>query len=239
MNAPTPNSLKKMHDANRVSSPTPPEKASKISSSKQQNRGKKSESTPGSEGKGRTSKSNSSREVSESTDRSRQNNKQKLTASEGSQKKPFVRKEHLTQNPLRQHEGLHQLKSTLTNSKNGKSGVNNRTSRKTPDRHISKSSPDARQEALVEKLKTFVDTHELLDISNGSEKALGVSVTKMIKAVDVLKSEGYHRYYLKIQAVGSDARVIIRVLTVPEITLKDLVNRRNDIKSISSNKETN
>ena len=263
MVVPSPASMKKMHDEKRASETTQQEKVSSTSkqktstgrnttvsrnsSSKQQSQDKKSVSTPESAGKVRSGKSKpstNSTEGSGNTDRTRQKTKPQRTRSEGgskttnetSSKKPFVRKKHLTQKPLRGHEGLESLKSSLTKSTTGKGRQVGRESKTAPRRNPKRPTVD---EKLLTSLREQVDQYELVDISNGSEKAMGVSVTKMVKAVEALEKEGYHRYYLQIKAVGTDDRVVIRVLTIPSITFKDLVARRNDIGVMSINKENN
>lgn len=219
MNAPTPASMKKQRDEKRA---VPNTRQEKVSSKPKP---KSSKSYP---------------EDSANTGRGRQSNKPRPTESAEGQKKQFVRKEHLTQKPLKGHQGLDRLKSSLSRSENGKSGKNNRAPHTDSRRRTNSNKAHFDKiQKTVDQLRTFVDTFELLDISNGSEKALGTSVSKMIIAINELEKEGYHRYFLKIQAVGSDARVIIRVLAKPDVTFQDLVNRRNEIKAIPSNKENN
>jgi hypothetical protein len=187
MNAPTPASMKKMHDEKRASASTQPAKDSQKSSkpsSTQQFPGRKSESPPKSGEKVRTGKSTSSSGTSENTDRSPRNSKHQKT--DGGQKKPFVRKDHLTQKPLSNHEGLGSLRRSLTKQPTSQKGRESHTRRP-------HNGPSAEEKLLV-KLREIVDSYELVDISNGVEKALGVSATKMIKAVAALEKEGYRRY---------------------------------------------
>lgn len=231
MNAPTPASMKKMHDEKRATESTQPVKDSQKSSkpsSTQQFPERKSESPRKSGEKVRTGKSTSSIGTSENTDRSPRSSKHQKT--DDGQKKPFVRQKHLTQKPLSNHEGLGSLRRSLTKP----------TSQKGREPHTRRphNGPSAEEKLLV-KLREIVDSHELVDISNGVEKALGVSATKMIKAVASLEKEGYRRHYLQIKAIGSEDRVVIRVLTVGTITFGDLVKRRNEIYTLSSNKENN
>lgn len=89
--------------------------------------------------------------------------------------------------------------------------------------------------ATSEMLKKQVDEKKYVDIGAGVElyPQVGVSRTKFNTAVALLEEQGYKKYYVKVEQLGTGKETTIKVLTPPGTTYSELYKNRSDIKQIS------
>ena len=113
MSAPTPSLLKKLHDEKRASESTPPVETTSARS--QTNRSERPLSSKSGSKKSSTGKAPTPPETSANTDRGPQKTSGVKTKSAGQAKKPSegTRPEHLTDRPLRNHQGLLALREQM------------------------------------------------------------------------------------------------------------------------------
>lgn len=89
--------------------------------------------------------------------------------------------------------------------------------------------------ATSNMLKQQVDEKKYVDIGAGVElyPQIGVSRTKFNTAVALLEEEGYKKYYVKVEQLGTGKETTIKVLTPPGTTYSELFKNRTEIKQIS------
>lgn len=91
-------------------------------------------------------------------------------------------------------------------------------------RAVLKSSDAPRKEAKIaaEEIKKAVDSKKLVDIGPGVNLELGISETRMDSAVEMLRSEGYHKITsIKIPQEDESRKTTLTVLTKPEVTYQE------------------
>lgn len=82
-------------------------------------------------------------------------------------------------------------------------------------------------------LKEYVDQGKYIDIGPGTEFELGVSSTKLKTAVAMLEKEGYHKYYLKVQQLGTGKETTLTVLCQPDVEYKEMIANQDRIEAIN------
>ena len=89
--------------------------------------------------------------------------------------------------------------------------------------------------ATSNMLKQQVDEKKYVDIGAGVElyPQVGVSRTKFNTAVALLEEQGYKKYYVKVEQLGTGKETTIKVLTPPGTTYSELFKNRSGIKQIS------
>ena len=88
--------------------------------------------------------------------------------------------------------------------------------------------------STADMLKKQVDEKKYVDIGAGVElyPQVGVSRTKFNTAVAVLEQQGYKKYYVKVEQLGTGKETTIKVLTPPDTTYSELFKNRSEIKQI-------
>lgn len=88
--------------------------------------------------------------------------------------------------------------------------------------------------ATSDMLREQVDKKGYIDIGTGVElyPRIGVSRTKFNTAVAALESEGYKKYYVKVEQLGTGKQTTVTVLTPPGTTYSELYRNRSNIKQI-------
>src|SRR5699024_9622536 len=98
----------------------------------------------------------------------------------------------------------------------------------------------ARQlDAAMTTLKAQVDNKSYLDISAGTEAAMGVTIGQKEKAVRALLNEGYTRHVVKVPQLGTNEPTTTLVLAKPGTTWKEVHENRLDIQPFSGSVEDN
>lgn len=92
-------------------------------------------------------------------------------------------------------------------------------------------------EGTSKMLRENVDAKGAIDIGIGVENHLGISRTKLMESVEILKQEGYKVQYVDVEQLGTGNKTKIMVLTTDDTQWKDLVNDKSLIKSISEYSE--
>ena len=102
---------------------------------------------------------------------------------------------------------------------------------------------DIRQERLnttstyADYLKGKVGKDLFLDIGSGTENHLGISRTKLLTSVEVLKDEGYQVFYVKQNQMGTDNETTMMVLCPPGTKYQDVAKHHEKIKPITGYSE--
>lgn len=86
--------------------------------------------------------------------------------------------------------------------------------------------------ATADMLKEEVDRKKVIDIGRGVESNIGISAEQLRSAAGQLREQGYNVYTVnqKVGATGHETK--LKVLTVPEITQKDVFLDKSMIKQI-------
>lgn len=94
-------------------------------------------------------------------------------------------------------------------------------------------------DSTIKTLKAQVDSKKLLDISAGTEAAMGVTKGVKEKAVRDLMSQGYQRYLIKVPQVGVKEKTDTLVLAPPGVTWAEAYKDRYSIQPFSGSVEDN
>lgn len=84
----------------------------------------------------------------------------------------------------------------------------------------------------ADTLKDLVKEKKYIDIGPGADLALGVTSTKLGTAVAMLEEEGYKKFYVYEEQLGTGKKTTITVLAPPGSTYPELMQNRGQIKSI-------
>ena len=82
-------------------------------------------------------------------------------------------------------------------------------------------------------LKAQVDKKGYIDVSSGVELDIGVSRERMKTAIAMLEKEGYKKYYIQYQQMGTTHKTSMEVLCPPGTEYGELYQNRDQIKTIS------
>lgn len=101
--------------------------------------------------------------------------------------------------------------------------------------------------ALSDKRDILVNTANLLedkikdgsylDIGSGTESHLGISSTKLLAAVAVLREKGYEVHNVQVDQLGTGNKTTVKVLAPPGTKYADIVRNPDDIKSVAAYSE--
>lgn len=84
--------------------------------------------------------------------------------------------------------------------------------------------------ATAHVLRQEVADKTYIDVGVGAEHYLGVSDSKLKVAVQMLKEEGYHLYYLKVPQLGTSHETTLKVLAPADKTYSDLLKEKDQVK---------
>lgn len=85
----------------------------------------------------------------------------------------------------------------------------------------------------ADKLKTYVNKRNYLDVGEGVELYLGVSKDKKNAALHLLKQEGYSVYPLNVpQQNNTEHKTAMKILVPPGVSFKDFINHQDYIHII-------
>jgi len=87
-------------------------------------------------------------------------------------------------------------------------------------------------QATADVLREELKKKKVIDVGVGVERELGISRTKMEEAIYMLEAEGYNRYGVGVQLVGSKNRVTITALCDPEVGYGELYKDPSMIQSV-------
>ncbi len=86
----------------------------------------------------------------------------------------------------------------------------------------------------ADSLKDLVAEKKYIDIGPGADLSLGVTSTKLATAVAMLEEEGYKKFYVYEEQLGTGKKTTITVLAPPGTTYPELMNNRGQIKTIDN-----
>lgn len=102
-------------------------------------------------------------------------------------------------------------------------------------RNYIKETVDKRNDSLrdtADTLKDLVEDKHYIDIGPGAELSLGVTTTKLATAVSMLEEEGYKKYWIPVEQLGTGKTTTVTVLCPPGTQFPDVMNHKGDIKTI-------
>lgn len=82
-------------------------------------------------------------------------------------------------------------------------------------------------------LEEAVARDKYIDIGAGVEHHIGVSSTKLKAAVSLLEAQGYKKYYVKVEQLGTGQQTTIKILAKPDTPYKEVYANRANIKQIT------
>lgn len=88
------------------------------------------------------------------------------------------------------------------------------------------------QNRVVDELKSEVDSKKYVDVSKGSNYALGVTQDKLEKTIAELKEEGYEVRNIKVRQVATGQYTTMKVLCAPGTTAREVYQNMEDIKPL-------
>lgn len=83
--------------------------------------------------------------------------------------------------------------------------------------------------ATSSMLRDQVEKKGYIDIGSGVENHIGVSKDKLNTAVAMLQEEGYKKYYVKVQQLGTGQQTTIKVLAKPDVGYSEVYKNRGQI----------
>lgn len=102
-------------------------------------------------------------------------------------------------------------------------------------RNLLKKSVERKTDALTdtaETLKEQLKEKKYLDIGPGTELYLGVTSTKLATAVAMLEEEGYKKYWVPVEQLGTGKTTTVSVLCPPGTKFPDVVKNKDEIKTV-------
>lgn len=111
-----------------------------------------------------------------------------------------------------------------------RTGIPEATVRTTLKRAIEQKNDDLTNTADV--LKEQLKTKKYLDVGPGTELYLGVTSTKLATAVSMLEEEGYKKYWVPVEQLGTGKPTNVTVLCPPGTRFPDVVNHKDEIKTV-------
>lgn len=79
-------------------------------------------------------------------------------------------------------------------------------------------------------LKKRADEKTFVDVGEGVQQHLGISKTKLKASLEMLKEQGYELHQIEVKQMGTGKYTIMKVLTPPGFTDKEVFKNRYDIK---------
>lgn len=86
----------------------------------------------------------------------------------------------------------------------------------------------------ADSLKEIVAEKKYVDIGPGADLSLGVTSTKLGVAVAMLEEEGYKKYYVYEEQLGTGKKTTITVLAPPGTTYPEVMQHRGEIKTVEN-----
>lgn len=85
----------------------------------------------------------------------------------------------------------------------------------------------------ADMLRENADKLRYVDVGVGVERHLGVSKTKLDKAIAILEEQGYQIHYSKVEQLGMPGQFTsLKVLTPPDVDSTEMWEKRGDIQSL-------
>ena len=91
--------------------------------------------------------------------------------------------------------------------------------------------------STADMLRRQVDAKEVIDVGLGVESSIGVSKDRLRTAVAMLEQEGYKKYRLKVEQLGTGKDTELVVLAKPGITQKEIWQNKGRIRLIDEHSE--
>lgn len=108
-----------------------------------------------------------------------------------------------------------------------KMGLNESSVRALLDPNIHERSEQTR--VTADFLKDTLGKKNYIDVGLGVENHLGVSRTKLMSSIEMLKDEGYQVHYLQVKQAGTGKNTSLMVLTKPGVPWKEVNEHKDEI----------
>lgn len=82
-------------------------------------------------------------------------------------------------------------------------------------------------------LEDAVARDKYIDVGAGVEHHIGVNATKLKAAVALLEAQGYKKYYVKVEQLGTGQQTTIKILAAPGTEYKEVYANRANIKQVT------
>lgn len=91
--------------------------------------------------------------------------------------------------------------------------------------------------ATADMLRENVDAMKYVDVGVGTENHIGVSRTKLMASVDILKEEGYEVKKIQTPQIGTDKKTVVMVLAKPGTETREIYENMDKIGVITDRSE--
>lgn len=88
-------------------------------------------------------------------------------------------------------------------------------------------------------LRKQVDEKKMIDVGVGVENQLGISATKLSTAVAILQEDGYIKYPVKVEQLGTGNITTLKILVPPDTPYSEVFKNRDNIQQIKDYSEDN
>lgn len=107
-------------------------------------------------------------------------------------------------------------------------------------RNLLKPVMDARRDKVdmtAQLLADNIGENGVIDVGVGTERLMGISRTQLKTAIALLKEDGYHVYYSKVEQLGTGKETSLMVLAAPDVTYNQFNKNKENIKIVNARSE--
>ena len=91
--------------------------------------------------------------------------------------------------------------------------------------------------ATADMFKERIGENGIIDVGTGVENHLGIAPSKKAVAIAMLEEEGYKRYYVPVEQLGTGKKTTTMVLTAPGTKFPDVMARKSEIMPVKAYSE--
>lgn len=91
--------------------------------------------------------------------------------------------------------------------------------------------------ATADIFKERIGENGIIDVGTGVENHLGISPSKKAVAIAMLEEEGYKRWWVRQEQLGTGNQTTIMVLAAPGVTFPEVIKRKSEILPVKAYSE--
>ena len=91
--------------------------------------------------------------------------------------------------------------------------------------------------ATADMFKERIGENGIIDVGTGVENHLGIAPSKKAVAIAMLEEEGYKRYYVPVEQLGTGKKTTTMVLAAPGTKFPDVMARKSEIMPVKAYSE--
>ena len=93
-----------------------------------------------------------------------------------------------------------------------------------------------KNQEIADKIADYIDTYGMVDLTKGTELALGCSETRLKNAMALLEEQGYKRHEVRVDQLGNSDyhKTIVVTYTKDDVEYKDVLANKDKIRSIGA-----